>query len=222
MHIIGRLTRCIAAISLLSTGGLVGCGDSGGGSASDSNSDSQSGTDTAGATESATEPTTSDSQSGGTTGASGGMSESMGGTTGAEGGMSDSMSGSASSDSADSVSGSGSTASTEGMTGGSETTDGPGSSSGEPIDCRSIGNQMECEAAGCMPILGGKFVSDNAGLCLEPPAFLACEVPMACDAVITTVCKGNVKYQLPSGCIPEGFMECPSPPDPGMNGFDEC
>ena len=214
----------MAAISWLSAGALGGCGDSGGGSASGSNSDSQSGTGSESATESATEPTTSDSQSGGTTGAEGGISDSMSGTTGAEGGMSDSMSGSVSSSASDSVSGSGSTASTEGMTGGEETMGEveTSSSTGEPIDCASLETQMACEAAGCQAILGGKFVSDNAGVCLDPLTFLACQTPADCDAVITTVCKGKVRYQLTDGCIPEGFKECDPPADPGMNGYDPC
>ncbi len=203
----------------------VACGDSGGGSASDSNSNSNSGT--GGATDGSSgssEPTSAGSQSG-TTGGEGGNSESMSGTTGAEGGNSESMSGSVSSGvESDSVSGSGTSGATTGMvTGGGESSTGVGeTSTGEPIDCRTLESQADCVAAGCMPIFGSKFVSDDAAFCIDPPSYLACEEQLVCAEVITTVCKGQVKYQLANTCIPEGYTECPAPPDPGMDGFKEC
>ncbi len=206
---------------------LPACGDSSGGTVSDSNGASQSGT--GGATEptgGATEPTTGDSMSGGTTGAEGGMSDSLGGTTGAEGGMSDSLSGTVSSGvESDSMSGTGTTATTGMMSGGGESSSGEAggeSSSGEPVDCASFVDEVQCEAAGCMAILGRRFVSDEAMFCLDPSSFLVCTEQAVCAEVITTACKGKVKYQVPNACIPGDFMLCDPPADPDMNGFVDC
>jgi hypothetical protein len=197
-----------------------GCGDSGGSSVSNSNSDSQSGTDGTGTDATgATEPTGgSNSMSEGTTGGS--MSDSQSGTTGAEGSMSESLSGTVSSGvESDSNSG-GTTTDTTGMlSGGGETT---GTSTGEPIDCATFDNEDDCVDAGCMALGGQKFVTDGADWCIDPPSFLACTEPTICDDVITTACKGAVKYQLPSACMPADFKPCTPPPDQGMDGYKEC
>ncbi len=198
-----------------------GCGDSGGSSVSNSGSDSQSGTDATDATDAtgATEPTGgSASMSDGTSG--GGVSDSVSGTTGDEGGVSESLSGTVSSGvESDSNSG-GTTTDTTGMvSGGGETT---GTSTGEPVDCATFDNEADCAAADCLPILGQQFVTDDADWCIDSPSFLACLEPMVCDAVITTGCKGAVKYQLASGCMPADFKPCQPPPDQGMDGYKDC
>ena len=214
--------KVAAAFGVLGLG--PACGDSGGGTSSDSNS--ASGTSSGGATEStssATEPTSSGSMSGTTTGNEGGMSESLSGTTGAEGGMSDSLSGTVSSGvESDSQSGTG-TSATTGMMSGGGTTSGEtsSSSSGEPVDCASFDDEVMCKAAGCMAIVGRRFVTDDATLCLDPPSFLACAEVAACAEVITTVCKGQVKYQLPNSCIPDDYVPCDPPFDPDMM-YDDC
>ena len=225
MQLIRRFDGLCGAIGAVCAGLLLACGDSGGGSDSNSNSDSQSGSGTEPTTSSGTEPTGSASMTDSTTGAEGGMSDSLSGTTGAEGGMSDSLSGTVSSGvESDSVSGTTTDTTSMGSGGGESTgTDtSMGSSTGEPVDCASLDNEAECLAAGCMPANGNQFISDNADLCLDAASFLACLDEMACDAVLTYVCKGQVKYQLPSGCIPPGFMPCPAPPDQGMDGWKEC
>jgi hypothetical protein len=211
---------------------MAACGDSSGGTASDSNGVSQSGT--GGVTEPTggdTEPTGGASMSG-TTGAEGGMSDSLSGTTGAEGGMSDSLSGTVSSGvESDSMSGSGSSATmTTGMTGtsvgteGTEGTEDGGdeTSTGDPVDCASFVDEVLCKAAGCMAIVGRRFVSDDAMFCLDPSSFLACTEEAACAGVITTACKGQVKYQLPNACIPDNFVQCDPPADPDMDGYVDC
>jgi hypothetical protein len=207
MQLIRRFNGLGGAFGAVCVALLVGCGDSGGGSDSMSASDSQSGTG-------GSEPTTG---TGSEPTGSASMSDS---TTGAEGGMSDSLSGTVSSG-IESDSASGTTTGTSSMgTGGGESTG--SSSTGEPVDCASLDNEADCVAAGCLAITGRQFVSDDADLCLDAPSFLACLEPMACDAVIEYACKGQVKYQLPSGCIPPGFMMCPAPPDQGMDGWKDC
>lgn len=216
-----KAARVAAGFGVLVLG--PACGDSSGGTASDSNS--ASGTSTGGATDStssATEPTSSGSMSGTTTGNEGGMSESLSGTTGAEGGMSDSLSGTVSSGvESDSQSGTGTTATTGMMSGGGESTGGETSSGGEPVDCASFDDEVMCKAAGCMAILGRLFVTDDAALCLDSPSFLACAEVAACAGVITTVCKGQVKYQLPNSCIPDDYVACEPPFDPDMM-YEDC
>jgi hypothetical protein len=212
----------VAAVGLMT---MPGCGDSGGGTASDSDGASQSGT--GGATEATggdTEPTGGGSMSAGTTGAEGGMSDSLGGTTGAEGGMSDSLSGTAGSGAeSESMSGSGTTATTGMVSGGGESSGETGAeSTGEPVDCASFTDEMQCEAAGCLAIVGRQFVSDEAMFCLDPSSFLACTEQALCAEVITTACKGQVKYQVPNACIPDGFVPCTPPADPDMNGYLDC
>jgi hypothetical protein len=204
----------------LCLGLLGGCGDSGGGSASASNSESQSGTEPGSTTGGDSEPTGGDSMSASSTGTGGGMSESLSGTTGAEGGMSESLSGTNGSG-VESVCGSGTSGETTGMvSGGGETT---GTSTGEPpVDCTTFDNEAECTQAGCLAIVGRLFVTDDADLCLDPPSFLACDDPMPCAATETYACKGMAKYQLPSACIPEGYMNCAMPPDQGGDGWDDC
>jgi hypothetical protein len=202
----------------------VGCGDSGGGTESMSASDSKGdGSSTVEPTGGPTEASGSISMSA-TEGNEGGMSESLSGTTNAEGGVSDSMTNSGGSGN-ESISGSGSTGDETGMiSGGGETSNSTGSeSTGSPIDCSEILEEEACIQAGCLAVKGNHFVSDNAIWCLEvEPVFLGCMAQMGCDDVLTTVCKGDVKYQLPNNCIPEGFTECNPPPDQGGNGYPPC
>lgn len=192
---------------------MPACGDSSGGTVSDSNGASQSGTD------SATEPTGGDTEptSGGSKGGS---------TSGDEGGMSDSLSGTVSSGfESESMSGSGSSATateTMGMTSGSEGAETGEVNTGDPVDCATFLDEASCEAAGCMAIIGRRFVSDEAMFCLDPPSFLACVEQALCAEVITTACKGQVKYQIPNACIPGDFVPCAPPADPDMDGYLDC
>lgn len=198
---------------------LVGCGDSGGGTASDSNSGgaSETGADTG-------TPTTGESagSASGTESAEGGVSESISGTTSDEGGVSESLSQSGGTD-PDSISGSGTGDDTGMISGGGDTTQGDESSTGAPpIVCSEIDNQQECLEANCQAITGQQFGGDEAMACLDPTEFLACMDPMGCDDVITTVCAGEEQFYLPNSCKPEGWVECMPPPDQGNNGYPEC
>jgi len=105
------------------------------------------------------------------------------------------------------------------MSGSGETTG--GESSGEPVDCTSFDDEVMCKAAGCMAIVGRLFVTDGAALCLDPPSFLACAEVAVCAEVITTVCKGNAMYQLPSSCYPNDYAPCEPPFDPDMM-YENC
>lgn len=221
MQLIRRFNGWSGAIGAVCVGVLVGCGDSGGSTESVSGTGSNSGTDTnAPTTGTDSEPTGSASMSDGTTGAEGGVSESLSGTTEAEGGVSDSLSGTVSSG-VESDSNSGGTTGTTGMVSGGGDTTG-GSSTGEPVECSTHVDEQTCVEAGCTAVLGSKFVSDDADLCLDPPSFLGCLEPMICDDALTYACKGQVKYQLPNSCLPEGFMVCAAPPDAGMDGWKDC
>jgi len=201
---------------------LLGCGDSGGGSASATDSGS------AGETSAATEPTTGvTTGSGGmsaTESAEGGISESISGTTGNEGGVSESLSQSGGPDT-ETISGSGSTSESTGMiSGGGDTSASTGGTTGEepPVICTEIDNQQDCLDAGCAAIFGQHFGGDEAMACLDPSEYLACGEPMPCAEQITTVCDGEEKYQLPNACAPDGWVPCIPPPDQGMNGYPDC
>lgn len=113
--------------------------------------------------------------------------------------------------------------SSSGGTSTSVETTGSGSSSTEvPISCEQQDNATGCAMAGCQGVVGRRFNSDEASVCLEATAFLGCIPMMNCGDIILTVCNGNQKYQLPSGCAPEGWVECTPPPDAGMNGYPDC
>lgn len=222
---IDGLCGAIAALGFLGLAWTTGCGDSGGGSASASNSESQSGTETMPSTGGDTEPTGGASMSASFSESGGGVSESLSGTTGDEGGMSESLSGTNGSG-VESESVSGTSGETTGMvSGGGETT---GTSTGEPpVDCTSFDNEAECTQAGCLAIVGRLFVTDDADLCLDPPSFLACDEPAPCAATLTYVCKGMARYELPSACVPVGYiqageMNCKQPADQGMDGWKDC
>jgi hypothetical protein len=153
----------------------------------------------------------------------GGMSASMTGTTDESGSMSNSETmGGGSGNQTDSASGT-TGQDTEGGTGGTTemTTELPGTT-GEPVNCGLAMTKEECEALGCMPIDAQQFEFDGAIWCLhDQPSYLGCMDPMACDAVISYICKGQTKYQAPSGCWPNGYQECPPPTDPDL-GFPPC
>ncbi|MBK9757173.1 MAG: hypothetical protein IPO88_27490 [Nannocystis sp.] len=219
MALIRRVDGVGGVIAAVWVGLCVGCGDSGGGSASQSASESQSGSDASTGTGTATAPTGSDSMSASTTGAEGSMSESLSGTTAADGSMSESLSGTNGSG-VESESVSGSTSGTTGMvSGGGETT---GTTGEPPVICGDIENEADCVQAGCLAFIGRLFVTNDADLCLDPPSFLGCGDPAPCAAVETYACKGMNKYQLPSACIPVGYMNCAKPPDAGGDGWPDC
>lgn len=221
MRLNGRTLGCWALVMALG-----GCGDSGSSSQSNSNSDSQGSESQGPGTGTGTEPTESggtDSMSA-TEGNEGGMSDSISGTTGNEGGNSESNS--QSGGSGNQTEGmSGSESSDTGMISGGGETSAGSSESGTteaPVDCTEFLDEDACVDAGCLAVKGQQFVSDDAIYCLDSPVFLGCLEQQGCDDGTTTVCKGNVKYQLPNGCFPEGFMICQPPPDQGGNGYPEC
>lgn len=202
---------------------LVGCGDNGGGtnSASNSNSESQGSTQ-------ATESSSGGSMSATMTASEateGGASLSGTGTTDQSGSMSDSQ-----------TNGGGSVSETDGATGGSTGQDSQGGSggtstttttttgtTGEPVDCSTAASEDECLMLGCMPVKGQGFNFDGAIWCLKDnPSYLGCIENMACAEVITVVCKGQNKYQLPNACTAPGYVPCEAPPDPGMDGYPSC
>jgi hypothetical protein len=87
----------------------------------------------------------------------------------------------------------------------------------DPPVCSTLG-EIECALAEhCMSIIGDPL---NFPGCMPGPTFLSCSDVVPCDAVITTVCSvdSNESYQLQSGCIPPGFMQCE--PDLGPCGAD--
>lgn len=203
---------------------LLGCGDSGGGtdSASNSNSDSQG---------SVSNGSTSEGTASGTMGVteatlSGGMSESgTGTTTDQSGSMSDSQTQGGGSDGTDGMTGGTTGTASEGGSGGTTvmTTEPLPETTGEPVDCTLAKSKDECLMLGCQPVEGQGFVFDDAIWCLNDNfSYLGCIEPMACAEVISYVCKGQNKYQLPNACAPEGFMTCEPPPDPGMDGWPPC
>lgn len=203
---------------------LSGCGGDKGSTASDSDgvSASESGSSTAstGST-GASGPTEASGSVSATEGDdAGSMSASMSGTTEISGGMSASMSGSE--DSGDESGGGSSSTGSTGMISGGGETSASTSTTGEPVVCADLGNEAECVAADCMAISARPFFDDQATWCLDPPSFLACMDQAACDAVITTACKGQAKYQFNNGCLPPGFAVCPAPPDAGMDGYPDC
>lgn len=200
----------------------LGCGDNGGESESATDSASASGTSGTSPTTGPTEATGSASHSG-TESAEGGVSESISGTTNDEGGVSESLSQSGGPDT-ETISGTGGTTDETGMiSGGGDTSASTGSSTGDdPIVCTEIDNQQDCLDAGCAAISGQHFGGDEAMACLEATEFLACGDPVPCAEVITTVCDGEEKYQLPNACAPLGWVPCIPPPDQGMNGYPDC
>lgn len=105
--------------------------------------------------------------------------------------------------------------------GGGETSPTTGST-GEQVNCADFSTEPECLAADCMAITARPFFDDGATWCLEPPTFLACDAQAACDAVITTACLGQTKYQFKNSCLAQGFVLCTPPPDPSMDGYPEC
>lgn len=204
---------------------LAACGDSGGATSSASNSNSASDSVSATDSDSETAGSLSDSMSA-TEPTEGGMSASGTGTTEASGSMSDSetMGGGGSGNETDGMSG-GTAPSSEGGSGGSTTemtTETP-QTTGEPIDCSTAQTPDDCLKLGCMPIEGQAFEFDGAEWCLNDlPSYLGCLPQSGCGDAITTVCKGQNYYQLPSTCFPDSFKSCDPPPDPGMNGYPSC
>ena len=86
-----------------------------------------------------------------------------------------------------------------------------GQTSEQPGECEALG-EAECGLqAGCVAKHGAAL--DFPG-CSPEPAFLGCLPDMACDAVLTTVCRDGTEevYQNTDGCIPAGFTAC----DPGL------
>lgn len=199
---------------------LAGCGDDKGSSASDSSANSESGS--TGATTSASEGSASASMTA-TEPTEGGGSASMTGTTDISGSMSDSETmGGGSGNETDSASGT-TGQDSQGGSGGSTTTTGEvPDTTGEPVNCAEAQTEEDCLALGCMPANGQQFEFDGAIWCLHAqPSFLGCLDPMACTDVISYICKGQNKYQVPSGCWPNGYQECDPPTDPQL-GFPPC
>lgn len=217
-----RLIRAIVGICAALAGpglGLLGCGgDKSTASASEGASESNSSGDTSEPTGPGvpTESSASMSASQGDDGGS--MSASMSGTTEISGGMSASMSGSEDSG----VEPGTTTSGTTGMVSGSGETSLGSSTTGEPVVCNTFDTEAECVAAGCLALKAQLFFDDGAGWCVNAASFLSCTDQVPCDDVITTACKGQTKYQFPSGCLPPGFMPCEAPPDAGMDGYPDC
>lgn len=76
-------------------------------------------------------------------------------------------------------------------------------------------DEAACAAArGCKSIFGNPHVVDGGGLCVDDksPQFLACDVDTgACPPFVPTVCpegQPDQRFDVPSGCIPPGFMDC--------------
>lgn len=202
---------------------LAGCGDSGGGSASASNSNSDSqGTQTDGSTGDGSASATM-----GVTEAtlSGGMSASgTGSTTDQSGSMSDSQTQGSGSDGTDGMTSGTTGEDSQGGTGGTTmiTTE-PPMTTGEPIVCAEAKSKDECVMLGCQPVEGQLFAFDGAIWCLNDNfSYLGCIDPMACAEIISYVCKGDNKYQLPNACAPADYKPCEPPADPGMDGYPSC
>lgn len=202
----------------------MACGDSGGdtNSASNSGGASQGSSEGSEATSDGSE-SASESQSAPT---DSGMGASESGTTDVSGSMSDSetQGGGGSGNETEGMS-SGTGQESQGGSGGSTSTstgEVPGTTA-EPVDCEAAVTKDECVMLGCLPIEGQAFEFDGAIWCLnDPKSFLGCLPQMICDDAITTVCKGQNVYQLPSGCFPGSFQACDPPPDPGMDGYPSC
>lgn len=123
---------------------------------------------------------------------------------------------------------------TEGMSGGTgqesvggsggttEMTTMPPQTTGEPVDCAAAMSKEECLELECLPIEALAFETDGAIWCLnDNPTYLGCIEEMACDDALTYICKGDNKYQAPSGCFPPDYMLC-EPPTPPDLGFPPC
>lgn len=84
------------------------------------------------------------------------------------------------------------------------TTD-PGSTTAASDDCGALG-EAACTGE-CMPVLGRNYEFEG---CSVGPIFLGCIPVTACDDVLTDVCDvdDGTAYQLPSACIPPGFLPC--------------
>ncbi|MFY0531253.1 hypothetical protein [Nannocystis pusilla] len=218
------LRHGVVASAVVLTAALAACGDSGG----DSNSASAGNSQSQGSSE-GSEPTSEGSLSGTMSDSEptdSGMSASGTGTTDPSGSGSDSetQGGGGSGNETEGMS-SGTGQESQGGSGGSTSTstgEVPGTTA-EPVDCEAAMSKDECVMLGCLPIEGQAFEFDGAIWCLNDPlSFLGCLPQMGCDDAITTVCKGQNIYQLPSGCFPGSFEACDPPPDPGMDGYPSC
>lgn len=213
---VGVLATCLAL-------GLAGCGDDKGSSAAGTDSASASEGGTTQGSASATDGTASASASA-TEATEGGMSASGTGTTDQSGsnGESATMGGSSETEGGSDATGQES----QGGSGGSETNtteEPPPETSGEPLDCAGAESKEACEALGCTPIEGLGFEFDQAIWCINGNAsYLGCIEPSPCDQAITYACKGQNVYELPNGCLPNGFKTCDAPPDPQMDGYPPC
>jgi hypothetical protein len=107
-------------------------------------------------------------------------------------------------------------ASTGASTGGGSTdagdsTDGTDACIG--LDRKACSMNPDCAAIACGPIVPDE---STAGFCLGGDEFLGCQdAHTVCDQVRTFTCMGDDApvYVCPSACIPEDWMECPSPVD---------
>lgn len=76
-------------------------------------------------------------------------------------------------------------------------------------------DEAACAAEpGCKSIAGNPHVMQGGGFCVDDqsPVFLACDVDGgACPPSVPTVCpegQPDQRFDVPSGCIPPGFMVC--------------